>query len=187
MSKNRATNSSLMKTLFNLAMLSLMFLICCNEPFEISTREKQGGENNTRFDRPQTIFEGEWLWVKTEGEGIAGPYISDSTSTGYSLRCSFDWNTVIMSKRFLLSQSILDLIERTEYDYSYTISDDSTSQVLNLSDRTGYSEKFLWTITTEEKDGRPLVMMTLRSIEPCCDNSFIHYFVGISENIIEPK
>lgn len=176
-----------MKTLLSFAMLSMMFLISCNEPFENSTREKQDGENNTRLDRPQTIFEGEWLWVKTEGESTAGPYISDSTSTGYSLRYSFDWNTVIMSKKFLLAQGPLDLIERKQYDYSFIVSDDSTSQVLTFSDSTDYTEKFLWSITTEEKEGRTLVMMTLKNTEPCCDNSFIHYFIRTRENIIESK
>ncbi len=168
-------------------MLCMMFLISCNEPFESSTKENQEEENNPHLDRPQTIFEGEWLWVKTEGEGMAGPYVSDSTNTGYSQRYSFDWNTVVINKKFLLSQGVLDLIEKKEYNYSFVVSEDSASQVLTISDSSGYSEKFLWNITTEEKEGSSLVMMTLKSTEPCCDNSFTHYFIRTKENVIESK
>lgn len=180
-----------MKTLFGRfasVLAGLIFLVACSEPQGIITKEDTENNNgNPRLDRPQTIFEGEWLWIKTEGEGIAGPYTSDSTSTGYSLRYNFDWNTVVAYKGFLLDMGPVDLVEKTGYQYSYVISEDSTQQVLTVTDSTGNAETFLWNIKTDERDNTTVVTMTLKNTEACCDNVFTQYFIRTKENIIESK
>lgn len=177
-----------MKTLFNIALVGLLFMISCSEPPESISRDNEENESNPRLDRPQTIFEGEWLWIKTDGEGIEGPYTSDSTSAGYSFRYSFDWNTVVAMKDNNRDMGPLNIIEKTAYSYVYEISNDSTKQVLLLTDTiTGNVETFLWEISTEEKDDSTIVIMTLMNAEPMSDNSFVQYFIRTKENIIESK
>lgn len=71
-----------MKTIY-LFIMGMVLLVSCSVPPGIEN------ENQLLQDRPQNALEGNWKWMITKGEGIAGPFEKDSISEGYSMRYDF--------------------------------------------------------------------------------------------------
>ena len=136
-------------------------LFSCNVSPDVILQDEDFGGDNSR--RPQTVFEGKWTWLKTEGIGIAGPYKSDSVSTGYSLHYEFG---------FYELQTFINSEKLAYYTYSFTVSEKPEEQVLTLIDEEGYSEFFHWEILTDNDD----TILILKNTESCCDNTFEKHF-----------
>lgn len=82
-----------MKTIY-LFILGMIMLASCSVPPGIENEEK---EDQLLLERPQNALEGNWIWIITKGEGIAGPYQKDSISEGYSMRYDFvDNNNLVI-------------------------------------------------------------------------------------------
>jgi hypothetical protein len=153
-----------MKTKILISGLILAF--ACSIPPGVT--EQEGNEGQSKLDRPQTVFEGVWLWLKTEGEGIAGPYERDSVSEGHSIRYDF----VDMNKM----QVYFNADKQVVYDYTYTMSDGMDKPgVLILENKQAGSpmpERYYWEIEVVGDD----TYLYLSNTEPCCDNVFTQYF-----------
>ena len=141
--------------------ITAMLLLSCSVSPDVILQEEEIDEGS--YKKPQTVFEGKWTWLKTEGIGIAGPYKSDSVSTGYSLHYEFG---------FYELQTFINSEERAYYTYSFTVSEKPEEQVLTLIDEEGSSESFLWEILTDNDN----TILILRNTQPCCDNTFEKHF-----------
>ena len=136
----------------------------------------QDGENNLNqppsSKRPQTIFEGVWKWMKTEGVGIAGPYVQDSTATGYSVTYDF------LDGTQLQTYTNVDKDRLFEYRFTLPITNPDgtvTLGILTLEDKQSAKplpDRYYWDI--QIKDDQPYLY--LKNTEPCCDNSFTQIF-----------
>ena len=145
-------------------MLLSLALVACNVPPDAIKEDEEG----TRLNRPQTVFEGTWTWLKTEGEGIAGPYSEDSTSVGYALHYKFGFSDLDVAKEEYKN----DYPKVEHYTYTYTVSENSDEQRLTLKNNdTGTEEIFHWELETVEDKN----YLILRNTEPCCDNTFEKY------------
>lgn len=144
-----------------LPLLSLISLMACSVPPDAL---KEGGETS-KLDRPQTIFEGTWTWLKTDGEGIAGPYEQDSSSVGYSLHYKFGFSEVTIIKDEWRNNYMAE-----DYTYTYTINEeDSLSNRLDLTKKEdGTKESYFYEIKTIDDQ----LYLILKNTEPCCDNTF---------------
>ena len=118
--------------------------------------------------RPITIMEGAWSWTRTDGDGIAGPYVVDPNTAGYTLMYNFYDFTHLAIFR--------NEIKESEYNYQIQASDSVSKQILILTDSAGNTVSYLWKI--ENKD--PDQFLELTNPIPCCDNSFTMYFKRIS-------
>jgi hypothetical protein len=119
------------------------------------------------LNRPQTVFEGVWGWMKTEGEGIAGPYVNDSVSEGHSIRYDFYDMTNL--------QVFFNGEKQISYHYSYTIGEGGKNNTLTLENRQAegaLAERYYWQI--EEVGG--VTYLYLKNAEPCCDNTFTQFY-----------
>lgn len=129
-------------------------------------------EPNAEFTDPQNVFDGRWLWLQTKGVGIAGPYVSDSTVTGYSWKLVFSASNGPSG----LLETYKSGAEDQRYLYSYTVSSLPSQQKLLVS--TAEADNFLWEIKYEGEETH----LYLRNIIECCDNSFEHHFLLIDRN-----
>lgn len=119
-------------------------------------------------NRPQTAFEGKWIWLKTDGSGVAGPYYADSTTVGYSMIYEFGFSELQVYK---------DNIKAELYSYTYTVSDKPEEQRLTLKSKShGGEETFLWELKMIDN----IYYLFLRNSEPCCDNTFEQQFRLVS-------
>lgn len=118
--------------------------------------------------RPQTAFDGKWLWLKTEGSGVAGPYHADSTTVGYSMMYEFAFSDLQVYK---------DKVKVEDYSYTYTLSDKQEDQRMTRKSKShGGEETFLWELKMIDNTN----YLFLRNAEPCCDNTFEHQFRLVS-------
>lgn len=127
-----------------------------------------------------TGIEGEWTWIGTTGEGVAGPHQSDSVSAGYTWRLTFiksegNAGEVRYVKMFKSGQK-----EECTGSYSYTIEPDSHTLDLACTSWLNNNrwESYRWEIRTLET----AVHLYLRNVEDCCDNTFEHHFLRTSTN-----
>jgi len=113
---------------------------------------------------PQTVFQGKWRWLKTDGVGIAGPYESDSSTVGYSIRYEFGFSEIQMYRNDAKVE---------HYSYSFTVSEKPEDQRLTFKTNNPEAEvSYLWEIKTVNSKKR----LILRNVEPCCDNTFEQHF-----------
>jgi len=125
--------------------------------------------------RPINMFEGAWLWIKTEGSGIAGPYISDPSTEGYSMIYDFhDFTNLVVYK---------NNIKKSSFSYAYIYSDTLQNKLLTLTDSLGSETRYLWNIITENSEDT----LTFTNPLECCDNNFTMYFRRISYSDIQNK
>lgn len=157
-----------------LMLVSFLSLVACSVPPDAIDEQEDATAKDGGLDRPQTIFEGTWTWLKTEGEGIAGPYKEDSTSVGYSLHYKFGFSDLR-----IVQEEYRDNYLFEDYTYTFTINEpDSLSNRLDLTRKAdGTKESFYWEIETIDDK----VYMVLRNTEPCCDNTFEKHFRRIAE------
>jgi len=135
--------------------------------------------NDELSKAPQTVFEGVWLWLKTEGIGFAGPYVKDSISEGHSIRYDFINGSDL--------QVYFDKKKQLLYKYSFTLPEEDQNgnpklgelTLENLVSGRPSPERYYWEI---EKEGNQ-VFLYLTNFEPCCDNSFKEYYVLIERHI----
>lgn len=147
-----------------ISLLSLAILIGCSVPPGVNSEEELAQE---KLNRPQTVFEGVWLWMKTEGEGIAGPYMKDSVSEGHSIRYDFYDMTNL--------QVYFNDEKQLVYNYSFTIGDGEQNNTLTLENKqagSALAEHYFWEIEELGED----TYLYLKNTEPCCDNTFTQYY-----------
>lgn len=148
-----------MKTKFAYLLFVASMAIGCQPDIE-SFEESSNG--------PQTAFEGKWIWLKTDGSGVAGPYHADSTTVGYSMIYEFGFSDLQVYK---------DYVKTELYYYTYTVSDKLEEQRLTLKSKShGGEEKFLWELKMIDN----IHYLILRNAEPCCDNTFEQQFRLVS-------
>ena len=144
--------------------LSLVSLAACNAPSDALPEKKNNGSSSLRS---QTILEGKWTWIKTNGSGIAGPYTSDSVSVGYSMQYDFGFSEL---------QTYRNSEKFEHFTYSYVVSETPGEQKITLKDDAGNEQLFLWKRQVVNGQNQ----LILNSTEPCCDNAFEQHFNMIS-------
>jgi len=138
--------------------------------------EKEPGEDSQdlSLNPPSSVFEGEWTWLETKGEGIMGPYESDSLSAGFSWKLEFtksdgQGGSFAYRKFYKTGQR-----EECLGKYTYT---DEGEHILELACNSWLNnnrwENFLW----ELKSIDDKLHLYLRNVEGCCDNTFEHHFL----------
>ena len=133
-----------------------------------TSKNKESAANDNGGLRPINIFEGAWSWTRTDGDGIAGPYVQDPNTAGYTLKYDFyDFTHLVIYRD--------DSLEN-EYTYQVQASDSTSKQLLILTDSTGDTVSYLWKIENKDQDQ----FLELTNPIPCCDNSFTMYFKRIS-------
>jgi len=161
-----------MKTIFILLTLNLIIFYSCqnNDLKIIKNQDNQNQDNNYIGPglRPINIFEGTWLWTKTEGSGIAGPYLQDPSSEGYNL--------VYYFYNFSSLHVFKNNITESSYSYSFILSDSLNGNILTLTDSAGVKTNYLWNISSSNTDD----ILTLTNLDEYRDNSFTIYFKRIS-------
>jgi hypothetical protein len=153
-------------------LFSVLMLIysCDHSPF--TKDEMKSGNNNSDTTRPGlrpiTIMEGGWSWIKTEGSGIAGPYVQDPAISGYTLFYNFYDFTHLAIYR--------NNVKEIDYTYHLEASDSISKQTILLTDSLGSSVSYLWNVETVYDEQ----ILELTNPIPCCDNSYTMYFIRIS-------
>jgi hypothetical protein len=148
-----------MKTKFACLLFLASMALGCQPDFESFDESSNGSP---------TAFEGKWLWLKTDGSGVAGPYHADSTTVGYSMIYEFGFTDL---------QVYRDNIKAELYSYTYTVSDKPEEQRLTLKSKShGGEETLLWELTMIDN----IYYLFLRNAEPCCDDTFEQQFRLVS-------
>lgn len=142
-----------------------VIVISCNIPPNIEEPEEDNQINS--FNPSSSVFEGEWTWLETKGEGIAGPYILDSISVGYSWKFKFTESNGQGGILLIYKNKEKD----ASFNYTYTVSDNPREQRLLLNDSAG--DNFLWEMAVVDEQ----LHLYLRNVEDCCDNTFEHHFL----------
>jgi hypothetical protein len=161
-----------MKNLINLTLFAgAIMLSSCN--FQADPGKTENTSEDTTFAPSSSIFEGEWTWLGTKGEGIAGPYETDSVQAGYSWKYVFYESEGKGGK----VKSFKNGIEETACSYTYTESENPSEQRLDMGCNKWINDNswfnYLWEIKVIEEKQH----LYLRNVEDCCDNTFEHHFL----------
>lgn len=148
--------------------LSFISLVACSVPPDALKEEEAN-----KLNRPQTIFEGTWTWLKTEGEGIAGPYKEDSISVGYSLHYKFGFSDLRIVKEEYRDNYLFE-------DYTYTFTFNEGNPLGSLLELTKKEDETKESFFYEVKTIDDQVYLILKNTEPCCDNIFEKHFRRIA-------
>lgn len=128
---------------------------------------------NSSLNPSSSVFEGEWTWLETKGEGIAGPFESDSISAGYSWKLNFhssegQGGSLTYIKSFTSGQK-----EECAGNYSYTEDTHKLDYACNSWLNNNRWENYLWEMKVINEN----LHLYLRNVEDCCDNTFEHHFL----------
>lgn len=165
-----------MKNVLYVLALIAIASVSCNVPPGV---DEENEFKNSGLAPSSSVFEGEWTWLETKGEGIAGPYEQDSVSAGYSWRLKFyesegKGGAIVYYKDYTSGQ-------KEECTGTYTYSDSDTSAKLDYACNGWLNnnrwENYIWEMKVIDEK----LHLYLRNVEDCCDNTFEHHFVLTKE------
>jgi len=126
-----------------------IFIFSCSLTPENESPGEGGGSLEQR-----SIFEGVWMWQKTQIEGLSGTYILDSISEGYSMKYHF-------------TDQLVEIYKNNKFIHSYTF--DYTPVIYNSDGSVTFGELIFSTEDREEPE-----LHLFWNIEQIDENSFLY-------------